>query len=223
MDNMSKKVVKKVLAKTKRKVLKPIYAVGDIHGNFDALAEMLKKIPKGGKIVFLGDYVDRGPDSYKVVEMMMRLSKKPNVICLKGNHEQMMVNYAKGKGKQHFLFNGGIKTINSYKKAEVEVFPKKHIQWMESLPLYYETPKYIFVHAGIIYGKPLASQSESTLLWVRYSFIKNKSKSDKKVVFGHTIFSKPYVRHNKIGIDTGAGWGDRLTCVMLPEEKFIQV
>ncbi len=207
-----------------------IFAIGDIHGCFDKLYTLMNKIDidfKKDTLVFLGDYIDRGSDSFKVIEYLINLKKKyENIVFLKGNHEELLENYLKGVERFNFLYNGGQQTLESYMKANQkpsDAIPEKHLEFFDSLEYYYETEKYIFVHAGLKAPKPLAQQKESDLLWIRREFINSKYDFGKQVVFGHTVFETPLLLPNKIGIDTGAAYGRKLTCVKLPDLLFYDV
>lgn len=211
-----------------------IYAIGDIHGNLDLLERLLDKLSPDlarTRLVFMGDYIDRGPRSKGVVDYVLRLKNlvpPGQVICLKGNHEAMFLNFMQGRDIELFLFNGGLRTLEDYwgenwEEAEELYLPVDHRQFFETLPLYYETASYIFVHGGLKPGVPLADQADDDLLWIRGDFITSMADFGKKVIFGHTPFPNPLVMPNKIGIDTGAAYGNRLTCLLLPEEKFISV
>jgi serine/threonine protein phosphatase 1 len=211
-----------------------IYAIGDIHGNLDLLERLMDQLAPDltrTQLVFMGDYIDRGPRSKGVVDYVLRLkSQAPEgqVICLKGNHEAMFLNFMQGQDIDLFLFNGGLHTLEDYwgeqweEAAELSL-PPDHRQFFETLPLYYETARYIFVHGGLKPGIPLTEQEEEDLLWIRGDFITSMADFGKKVIFGHTPFREPLKMANKIGIDTGAAYGNCLTCLMLPEEKFISV
>lgn len=205
-----------------------IFAVGDIHGSFDRLQELLQKIPvdfASDTLVFIGDYIDRGPGSVEVVEYLLDLKKKvPGVIFLKGNHEDMLEKYLDGTDRFTYLLNGGQTTLDSYlsktDRSGSFPIPTDHMAFFKSLRLYYETEAYIFVHAGLRPKVPLASQETEDLLWIRDKFIYSKYNFGKPVVFGHTPLEKPLVEPNKIGIDTGAVYGNALTCVQLPDLLF---
>lgn len=205
-----------------------IFAVGDIHGSFDRLQELLQKIPidfANDTLVFIGDYIDRGPGSVEVVEYLLDLKKKePGVIFLKGNHENMLEKYLDGTDRFTYLLNGGQTTLDSYlsktDRSGSFPIPTDHMEFFKSLRLYYETEAYIFVHAGLRPKVPLASQQTEDLLWIRDKFIYSKYNFGKPVVFGHTPLEKPLVEPNKIGIDTGAVYGNALTCVQLPDLIF---
>jgi len=210
-----------------------IFAIGDIHGCLDKLKGMMERIDiddDEDTLVFIGDYIDRGPDPKGVVDFVLELkSRLKNVVCLLGNHEQTFLNfYFHGRDSNLFYLNGGDTTIESYgliettegKKINV---PESHLKFFKSLVPYYETDDYIFVHAGIRSGIPMGKQNVDDLIWIRHEFIRSFHDFGKIVVFGHTPLPEPLIQPNKIGIDTGACYGGELTCVVLPETKIIQV
>ena len=205
-----------------------IFAIGDIHGSFDRLQDLMQKIPvdfANDTLVFIGDYIDRGPASVEVVEYLLDLKKRvPGIIFLKGNHEDMLEKYLDGTDRFTYLLNGGQNTLDSYlsktDRSGSFPIPPDHMEFFKSLRLYYETEAYIFVHAGLRPKVPLASQETEDLLWIRDKFIYSKYNFGKPVVFGHTPLEKPLVEPNKIGIDTGAVYGNALTCVQLPDMLF---
>lgn len=205
-----------------------LFAIGDIHGCFEKLKILLGKIDidfKTDRLIFLGDYIDRGPCSYEVVDYLLELKKQQeNIIFLKGNHEEMFENYLAGVDRFAYLSNGGRQTIDSYArhgyKPGKDLIPKEHMTFFKHLDLFHETDNYIFVHAGLKEKKPLQAQTQDDLLWIRQKFIKSKYDFGKQVVFGHTPLAAPLVQPNKIGIDTGAVYGNSLTCVKLPELVF---
>ena len=208
-----------------------VFAVGDIHGCLDKLVLLMGKIDidfKKDTLVFIGDYIDRGSQSKEVVDYLMDLARgKDSVIFLKGNHEYMLQGYLDGTDTMFFLTNGGEATIRSYLQSglrdEVEPIPPDHLGFFDSLRLYYETADYIFVHAGLKAQVPLEKQNEWDILWIREEFIYSDFDFGRQVVFGHTAFQKPLVLANKIGIDTGAVYGNKLTCVELPAQRFFSV
>lgn len=205
-----------------------IFAVGDIHGCFRKLQELMSKLTinyKKDTLVFLGDYIDRGEESFQVVDYLTDLKKKhSNIVFLKGNHEEMFFNYLSGEDEITFLFNGGEQTLKGYTDANGDVsVPQSHLDFFNSLQLYYETDDYIFVHAGLREGVPIEKQKPEDLLWIRKSFIDSGYDFGKLVVFGHTPYSEVLIKENKIGIDTGAVYGYKLTCLELPGMDFHQV
>ena len=208
-----------------------IFAIGDIHGSFDRLQALMQKIPidfARDTLVFIGDYIDRGPASVEVVDYLIDLNKRvPGIIFLKGNHEDMLEKYLEGTDRFTYMLNGGQNTLDSYLsrnlQSELYPIPADHMAFFKSLRLYYETEAYIFVHAGLRPKVPLASQESEDLLWIRDKFIYSKYNFGKTVIFGHTPLERPLVESNKIGIDTGAVYGNALTCVQLPELEFFTV
>jgi len=136
----------------------------------------------------------------------------------------MLTDYLSGKDRMTYLYNGGQQTLESYlKHAEPRAkypIPDAHLRFFESLALFHETENYIFVHAGLRQNVPMDQQCAEDLLWIREKFIYTTQSFGKRVVFGHTPFDEPLVEPNKIGIDTGAVFGNKLTCLQLPEETF---
>ncbi len=208
-----------------------IFAVGDIHGCLDKLVSLMDIIDvdlKKETLVFMGDYIDRGPHSKEVVDYLIDLARGGNrVVFLKGNHELMLQNYLSGKDKFSFLYNGGEATLVSYMKAGglngANLIPPEHLEFFDDLRLYYETENYIFVHGGLKANIPLEHQDEWDMLWIRDEFIYSDFDFGKLVIFGHTPFREPLILDNKIGIDTGAVYGNKLTCVELSAMKFFSV
>ncbi len=204
------------------------YVIGDIHGCYDRLCALMDKINidfDSESLVFLGDYIDRGPNSYEVVEYMIDLKKQsPDIVFLKGNHEEMLEKYLSGVDRYTYLINGGQQTLESYlshlNPTDNSPIPDKHLEFFKSLVLYHETDSYIFVHAGLRKNVPLEMQKPEDLLWIRRNFIQTKYDFGKQVVFGHTPLPEPLLQPNKIGIDTGAVYGNKLTCVRLPDLVF---
>ena len=204
-----------------------IFAIGDIHGCLDKLKTLLGMIQINWDrdlMVFLGDYVDRGPNSRGVIELLLDLKKKHpgQLIFLKGNHEWMFMHFLKGEDHDFFLLNGGQKTLESYMVEEGRIeIPHSHRDFLDHLDLYYETDDYIFVHAGLRPYISISEQSPEDLIWIRSHFLGSSYDWGKRVIFGHTPFSVPFIEANKVGIDTGAVYGGRLTCLVLPDFEFI--
>ncbi|MBI4633430.1 MAG: serine/threonine protein phosphatase [Deltaproteobacteria bacterium] len=213
--------------------MKKIFAIGDVHGCIAKLQDLVSALPfdtEQDTLLFLGDYIDRGPDSKGVIDYLLDLRRKiGNVVFLSGNHEQMFLNYyRRNEGKQLFLMNGGESTIISYGRAGLKDgrkmnVPESHLEFFDSLRTSYETDRYIFVHAGLKPGIPWEMQTPEDMLWIRHEFIGSTADFGKTVVFGHTSLDEPLVGKNKIGIDTGAVYGGKLTCVELPSLAIYQV
>ena len=210
-----------------------LYAIGDIHGSLESLERLLDQINVDlakDRLLFVGDYIDRGPRSKGVVDFIIRLKEQApagQIICLKGNHEAMFLDFLAGGPGEMFLFNGGIATLEDYwgddwvgVDRESLTLPADHAQFFQDLELYHETPDYIFVHGGLKPRVPLDEQVEDDLLWIRGEFITSEADFGRRVIFGHTPFKQPLLMPNKIGIDTGAVYGNFLTALKLPEEEF---
>jgi serine/threonine protein phosphatase 1 len=211
-----------------------IFAIGDIHGCMGKLRTLIQNInadPENDIIVFIGDYIDRGSAAREVVDYVIGLTAEyKNVVCLLGNHEYMFLRYLDGLDEEMYLSNGGSVTLFAYavslsetpqeRKAKI---PREHLKFFESLLPHYETDNYLFVHAGLKPGLILSRQTIHDLLWVRHEFIDTDYDFGKMIVFGHTPLSYPLIMPNKIGIDTGAAFGGKLTCVELPAVKIYQV
>jgi len=206
------------------------FVVGDIHGRLGMLEKLMAKIPwrpDKDALVFLGDYVDRGPDSRGVVDYILSLNREETQIgFIMGNHERMFLDYLADVHRDLYLANGGLPTLKSYNPDDVGSLwgpieiPSNHKSFFESLNPYFEIEGYYLVHAGFRPGIPVGLQSEVDMAWIREPFISSTFDFGKKVVFGHTPFSEPLVMKNKIGIDTGAAYGRRLCCLELPSERF---
>ena len=208
--------------------MQKIFVVGDIHGCFEKLIALMDKLPinyNQDQLIFIGDYIDRGPSSFEVVRYLIELKKlKPDTVFIKGNHEDMLQNYLDGSDRFTYQLNGGQQTLDEYlsRSDSKDAFPipADHLEFFNSLPLYYQTDDYIFVHAGLREKVPLESQDKMDLLWIREAFLQSEFDFGKRVIFGHTPFKEPLQQPNKIGIDTGAVYGNLLTCVQLPEIEF---
>jgi serine/threonine protein phosphatase 1 len=210
-----------------------LLAIGDIHGCHRSLLQMLALLrldPLADTLVLIGDYLDRGPDSRGVIETLLTLKKNfPNLICLRGNHEAMFLDfYREGKDEERYFLNGGMTTLLSYGLSPDDAragtgFPEDHLAFLTSLPLFHETADYCFVHAGLRPGIPIADQSPEDLLWIRYTFIASDWDFGKTVIFGHTPLREPLLKPDKIGIDTGAVYGGCLTCIEIPSRRIFQV
>jgi serine/threonine protein phosphatase 1 len=192
-----------------------LLAVGDIHGCLDHLQRLLARVEPtpADRVVFLGDFIDRGPDGKGVIDYLLDFGRRfPCSVFVRGNHEQMFLDFLAGRDQLTFLYNGGFTTLESYREEAGIRVPRAHLDFLETLPLYFETERFIFVHAGLRPGFPLAGQQEQDLLWIRDEFLESAYDWGKTVVFGHTPVRQPYFGGNKIGVDTGAVFGRVLTC-----------
>lgn len=210
-------------------------AIGDVHGCWQSMETLLDKLApyyNNRQFVFIGDYIDRGPDSKKVVDILLDFQKKVDCVFLRGNHEQMLLDAIRKGKRSLWLMNGGDTTLHSYGIQDGSVtFPKEHQKFYEETRMYYDTEDYFFVHAGLSPGKTIAQSIEDDreiqeFLWERSHLNAFETPWEKTVVFGHTPRTKPINKNKMIGIDTGCvyervGYG-KLTAVKLPEEEFIQ-
>ena len=218
-----------------------VYAVGDIHGRLDLLDTLLDAIaadnqgrgPADTLIIFLGDLVDRGPDSRGVVERLIAYSKGPTASrFLMGNHEEVFLRAVDGdiKALRFLIRIGGRATILSYGIGESEYqsldfedlaaalkerVPAEHVAFLSAFEEWVEIGDYLFVHAGVRPGVDLAAQQASDLRWIRDDFLLHRDSFGKLVVHGHSITRDVDLRPNRIGIDTGAYESGRLTAIGL--------
>jgi serine/threonine protein phosphatase 1 len=219
-----------------------IYAIGDVHGRLDLLDQMLRmiRLDDGERppveqrtLIFLGDYVDRGPDSRGVIDRL--LSPAPDGferICLTGNHEAMLLQAIAEPATMYFwMTNGGRATLTSYDveteerglhdlaKAFAEALPGQHRDFLRGLKMSAAFGDYFFVHAGVQPGVPLDEQSVEACVFIREPFLSHRGSFGKIVVHGHTPVREPEIRTNRIGIDTGACFTGRLTALRLEGES----
>ena len=219
-----------------------LYAIGDIHGRAELLIELLHRIEQDAvredanrkRLIFLGDYVDRGPDSRRAIEIL--LAQRPasfEASFLKGNHEKLLLDFLADAGcLRAWRVNGGDATMLSYgvdvarleragappelwRAAFCAALPHSHCEFFETLDLQASEGDYLFVHAGVLPGVPLDAQHEDDLLWIREEFLNYPGAFGKIVVHGHTPCTRPDKRANRIGIDTGVVFTGRLTALKL--------
>ncbi len=215
-------------------------AIGDIHGCLEPLQHLIETLkPKAtDTLVFLGDYIDRGPDSKGVIDYLIELKEQYTCVFLLGNHEVLMFDYLSGLlSLADWERNGGIATLQSYLKHGVMEIPDAHMDFLNSCLFYYDTPDYFFVHGGV---KPFRTIEENLqkmtkleLVWERSHLDEdtlnaNDYKWEKTVVCGHTPIPRPIVSDKLIAIDTGCVYNQhdqmgRLTAIALPEKCITQV
>jgi serine/threonine protein phosphatase 1 len=220
-----------------------VYAVGDIHGCsdlLDALTAAIRADEAGAtlrsQLIFLGDYVDRGPDSKGVLDRLIALRReRPETTFLKGNHEAAVLDFLRDPEANAQLFNwGGAETVQSYgvdlavRRPVAEVadefrarLPATHLQFLEGLELTKTIGDYLFVHAGVRPGIAIDAQDEQDLLWIRAEFHNAPAdkRPDKVVVHGHQPVRKPVDAGWRIDVDTGACFTGRLTAVVLEADS----
>ena len=210
-----------------------IFAIGDIHGCADQLKALLARLPFNAKrdtLVVLGDYLDRGPGAREVLDQLCGLrAAGVRLKALLGNHEYLLLEYHRSKDAAllPYLRKLGLEdTLKSYGGASLtqlgalSFMPVAHRDFLESLRPYWESEEYIFVHAGLRYDQPLREQDISDFCEVRGPFLAEERDYGKRIIFGHTPFVTPLITPNKIGIDTGAAYGNLLTAVELPRLRF---
>ena len=222
------------------------YAIGDVHGCIDQLEELMAHLWDDGMnleedtLVFLGDYIDRGPDCKGVIDYVIHLQEmygKEHVVALKGNHEDMCLHAYKKYGKDSsnemaacWIYNGGIETKKSYRQWELrheqeEEVSEEHLNWMLELPTMYENEIGYFVHAGFEpWNKTAEETDDYHRMWIRQDFILNPKDFGKMVYFGHTaqkgnVLDKP----EKIGLDTACVYGYKLSAICCDTGKVFQV
>lgn len=222
-----------------------IYAVGDIHGRSDLLAEMIDRIDSDRRRrpiaqaieVYLGDYIDRGPDSKGVIDQLAVRIVRNDAICLRGNHESILERaLVDSTVLPHWSQLGGLQTLASYGfsldglddramsavlQTFREVFPQTHDLFLRCLRNIYSCGDFLFVHAGIRPGVPLDRQQQHDLLWIRDEFLTSTQQHGKIVVHGHTPVAFPEIRNNRINIDTGAWYSGVLTCVAIEDSTLL--
>lgn len=219
-----------------------VYAIGDVHGRNDLLQQLIDKIDgddaqRGAadtQLIFLGDLVDRGPDSSGVIETAIGLRDSGrNVRFLLGNHEEVFLAACRAKSERalrYFLRIGGDTTLLSYPITRAEfleishdqlierldtLVPREHLKFLDSFEDRIIIGDYAFVHAGIRPGVPIAEQKRSDLRWIREEFTDHKGELEKVVIYGHTIYGEVEEAGSRIGIDTGAFDSGRLTAIGL--------
>jgi serine/threonine protein phosphatase 1 len=215
-----------------------IYAIGDIHGRADLLLDVTTRIdddlarrPIGDAIeVYLGDYVDRGPDSKAVIDLLSVRLVKNRAVCLRGNHEALMEDFLRDPASLHpWLKLGGMQTLASYGvnlrpgiDTEIDThrrfwsaFPRAHEIFLQCLRGTFCCGDLLFVHAGIRPGVSIERQNSHDLLWIRQEFLDSPLDHGKFVVHGHTPVPHPDIRRNRMNIDTGAWRTGTLTCAAI--------
>jgi len=205
-----------------------LIAIGDIHGRLSKLTGLIEQIAptRDDRLVFLGDYIDRGAESFECVELLIRMQKElPHTIMLRGNHEDFIVSLFMGNLSPYqrdvwLKMNGGEMTMASYRNSGC--YLKEHQAFYEKLPLKWETDEYFFCHAGVRPGIPLEGQKPSDLLGIREPFLSSNENFGKVVVHGHSIVKTPDIRQNRVNIDTGAGGYGPLTAIELPSCRIWQ-
>ena len=219
------------------------YVVGDIHGRLDLLGAVHSRIdadkarlrPKRSLEVYLGDYIDRGPDSAGVVSRLISRARDAFAVFLRGNHEQYLLNFLNGEDcLEQWRAVGGTATMLSYgvarglltrsASAEVvrgnlsELLPDEHRRFYKETGFHMRAGPYLAVHAGIRPGVALEDQRTADLLGIRRDFLQHDGDFGFIVIHGHTPVMEPDLRRNRINIDTGAFATNRLTCLRISKD-----
>jgi serine/threonine protein phosphatase 1 len=205
------------------------YAIGDIHGLLDRLRSLVARCEADAdgqpmRFVFVGDYIDRGPDSRGVVEFLIDLQSRrgDDVVFLMGNHESLaLAAIDSNLNVGHWLLNGGDMTLDSYGIASAQELPADHVAWLRALPLRHDDGRRLFVHAGIHPARPLDDQDDHDLIWIREPFLSDPRDYGRLIVHGHTPIraGMPDVRPNRVNIDTGAVFGNALTAAIFTDDR----
>lgn len=204
------------------------YAVGDVHGCLAQLQNLVQQCERDAgaeksRFIFLGDYIDRGPDSRGVIDFLMDLQtwSPDEVICLMGNHEDLLLAAVDDSDwEKLWLQNGGIQTLSSFRASNAIDIPSKHLKWLGSRPTFFDDGLRFFVHAGVHPDHPLDQQDDYDLLNIRQAFLTSKKDFGRLIVHGHTPTSNglPDARSNRLNLDTGAVFGRRLTAAMFTDD-----
>ena len=227
-----------------------IYCVGDIHGSIDLLQQLHTAIAEDAadytgnrRVIYLGDFIDRGEGTRAVIDCLLNQPLPGfEAIYLRGNHEQTMLDFLQHPDVgRSWLSYGGMNTLVSYgvkvtklparKEDYVALqqrlasrLPEAHLEFLQNTRLSYSSGSYYFVHAGIRPGIPLHQQTAEDQLWIREEFLSCRKHKEQIIVHGHTVTEEPEIKHNRIGIDTGAYISGKLTALVLEKDtrRFIQ-
>jgi serine/threonine protein phosphatase 1 len=207
------------------------FAIGDIHGCHRALLQLLhlcseSAAGKPHRLVFIGDYIDRGPDSRSVIQTVRAVQRvQGDVICLMGNHEDLLLDALDSRDASHWLYNGGDATLASYGIRDPARLPGDDIAWLMSLRLSFDDGKRFFAHAGVDPDYPLDRQPREALLWIREHFHRARNDYGRLIVHGHTplLDARPEIRDNRVNIDTGCVYGGVLSAAVFTDEAVAPV
>lgn len=217
------------------------WIIGDIHGCSEELDELLGNLPPRDRLIFVGDYVDRGPWSNLVIDRLLK--EEDRSVFLMGNHESMMLAYyhdpnsPEGKSWTYWS-NGGQQTLQSYGLSAADPwdkYPAAHRDFLERLKMYHEDDDFLVVHAGVrVNGSAsLTKQNREDLLWIRLDWIRNEHRwQGKRIFYGHTPahyvngpqdLKQPIRGQNSVGLDTGCVYGGYLTAMNAETGELVQV
>lgn len=208
------------------------FAIGDVHGCAVELEALLEKLAlhSHDTVVFVGDYIDRGPASRQVIDIVLELRKRCHVVTLKGNHEAMFLDFLEHpetSGAGLFILNGGSATLANYLTEDGAIeLPEAHLKFLQELRLFHETDEHFFVHAGVP-EIPLAQISveahAQALMWTRFPFLQSDFAWEKTVIHGHTPVSEVDIYPNRINIDTGCVYGLKLSAIDVESREIFEV
>lgn len=223
-----------------------LIAIGDVHGRWDLLATLIRAIDARmtrlpalpTKLIILGDFIDRGPDSRKVIELLQRASRKYKAfVVLKGNHEASLVAAAHGDGDAQDLWlqHGGLAMLANFgiapKGADEDRFSFAErirngigvelLEWIMDLPTFLHEPPYFFCHAGVRPGRPLNRQLEEDMLWIRDVFMNSTRDHGAMIVHGHSMVEDVEICSNRISLDTGAYCTGHLSAAILDPQRSV--
>ena len=214
------------------------YAIGDVHGCAALLDALLERIAghagdRPHRLVFLGDYIDRGPDSAAVLRTVSRLNwaEPDRVVCLMGNHERMLLDALQtGSAAAHWMYNGGEATLDAFGARDPAGLPRDTLDWIEALPTLHGDGAHWYVHAGLRPGADARDSDAHDRLWIRDPFLEGDHDFGRHVVHGHTPqrSGRPEVRRFRTNLDTAAVYGGALTAGIFsdaqgPALDFLQV
>jgi serine/threonine protein phosphatase 1 len=209
-----------------------LFVIGDVHGCASELKTLLNKLPlhPTSTVVFLGDYIDRGPHSREVIDTILKLRAFCAVVTLTGNHEAMLQDFLHdplSQGAGMFVYNGGGATLASYadEHGNYEI-PEQHLEFFSQLKLWYETPDFFFVHAGvpdIALDQLDEKEHKKEMMWVRRSFHRSTFPWNKIIVHGHSPVPEVHFGARRINVDTGCVYEQVLTALELPSRKIYSV
>jgi serine/threonine protein phosphatase 1 len=212
-----------------------IAIIGDIHGDSERLADLMEEIANSRRLIFVGDYINRGSGARKVLDQIIALKKSsPDTVCLLGNHEAALLAFVKGKLPFYeFAGLGGLATIRAYvsrasedvRHEFMQAFPDAHREFIEGCDYSFETPDLVVAHCGVDPKNPLSRVKNDLVMTPHEDLFSPDFLPSKLVVCGHYAqpSGAPYVRDQFICIDTGCGtFGGPLTALLLPERTFVQ-
>jgi len=208
-------------------------AIGDVHGHIGKLEKLLERCEafapgRAKRFVFIGDYIDRGPDSRAVVDRLIELQRAlgARVVCLRGNHEAVIVAAARGEldtlpgrvSMEQWIGEngGGAPTLASYGVGHAREVSPEHLAWMAALPLWHDDGRRFFAHAGVHPDRPLNDQQDDDLMWIREPFLSHTGDFGRLIVHGHTPTRTrvPDLRANRLNLDTAAGYEGPVTAAI---------